>query len=470
MGIKLEKRIVEETHGYTRSAMDGSTPETFHGYPRSPNFNWTGYISKLDDPITNGNPLGVQNVLEPIEGGTPNANVDVDTNVTLDNITEQNRVERILQKIVPEKIKEHNPKFLEFVRTFLDHIKTSIHYADTNFIDLIDIDRLSNDEIIKIYLDTYVSTLDLSSTSTFKDVRLAKDVIGISHDIVNNKANAFAYKILLSIISYLTSVSTPYQELLNDLDKPTTSPERRREIVKQIDRQRHMNNGVMVEIKEDPSKPFQYKMITTAPITFLDKHIVPFIHPIGWAYDLRRLFRIILEDDEVGSNPFTMDTEVEVSVALKLPEPEADDYANVTDIFDRLSVVRANSADWKHNIATNEVLTKLKTRCIHPDRFRLSEGGYEYIYSNSKYVALLATEDGTREVNGKNQKNYLYATSDKVKGNELDYLFRSGGVIIPRAEDSGYDTSEILPNVVLTPGKTNEASHVKIKYLKEEDV
>lgn len=188
--------------------------------------------------------------------------------------------EDLASVLVPETLKENSKEFYDLIKAFCKQLMNTKEYYEDGYDRLINIDKVTNEEIIKVYIDTYVKTLNIDSEQ--ENVVLIKDLIKISKDLSVSKGTVYLFNLLASILKYLLrEVNTSYDTLVAQLDNPSLTDAEREAISEQIENQKSYNDQ-LITVKE--TSAYRYNIYSILTQDFVEKHIIPFCHPTGWIY------------------------------------------------------------------------------------------------------------------------------------------------------------------------------------------
>jgi len=236
------------------------------------------------------------------DGNVDNNNdVDITDELNKDSVDDY-KVDRILNKLIPTKL-QSDIRFKEFVRSFLVFTNKSINLGDSSFIDLIDINRLHSENITELYINTFLPSIHIDTNNSDSNYLTIKSLIGISTELSSNIATEKAYKILLGLLTYLMGTTNEVDNLIDIINTPSSSKYDIDNATRKLRYHMSVRNGTDIEILEG-DEPFKYDIITTASLDFVKKHLIPYIHPAGWVYSLRKLTPYLVGevDGEILSN------------------------------------------------------------------------------------------------------------------------------------------------------------------------
>ena len=108
------------------------------------------------------------------------------------NILKVQKLELLADSLVPNNLKTTSPQFYGLVKSFLRNIENVQSSINNNFLDTIDISKIKNSDILRIYMDTYVAQLNFDDDV---DVSILNDVAKVSKDISTRKGTILLYSI-----------------------------------------------------------------------------------------------------------------------------------------------------------------------------------------------------------------------------------------------------------------------------------
>jgi len=211
----------------------------------------------------------------------------------------------LTSKIVPDKLERlYDGKFKKVIRSFLEEIWSDISLLDGDMKSLVDVENLSDIEILKIYNKTYLSVfkLDEESEST---ILSTKDLFKVIGDLVPLKGSAFLI-ILLSnlLVTLIPSVKSSTKNLQDMLtSSKLITDEERLAIESNLRTLKLMyTKESILEVIEDEEFVFKYKVNGELDFVSWNKFVKPFAHPAGWdcrfENNVITLFKIHLIDSK----------------------------------------------------------------------------------------------------------------------------------------------------------------------------
>lgn len=221
------------------------------------------------------------------------------------------KLELLGETLVPQYIQDNAPQFYQLILAFLRNLQQVQDSINSNFLDTIDVTKIKNDEIIRIYMDTYMSQISLDEDTYPKYL---KDLILVSKDLSTKKGTIQLYKIMLRLAVYLIeNVKNQYQ-ILEEKYNNETNLESKKILKEELDLLKINNykNGIFeyyqydrdnVEYLFDPLSatneeltPFKYHIKSDITKSIFEKYVKPFCHPIGWVVDFTQVLYTFIED------------------------------------------------------------------------------------------------------------------------------------------------------------------------------
>ncbi len=191
------------------------------------------------------------------------------------------KLEDLAQVLVPESFRSEAPQYYEMIKAFLANVQVVQESAGNNFLDLIDVDRITSNDILHLYFDTYLATLNIDATF---DVTNAKDILKVSKDLSVRKGTPFIYGILINLLVFLfEDITNQYKELIDLVESGDLSEDEKAAILDEISLLREVGlTSSFVEVTEDPVDPFKYSVSADFSKDAFEKYVKPFCHPAGW--------------------------------------------------------------------------------------------------------------------------------------------------------------------------------------------
>lgn len=223
-----------------------------------------------------------------------------------------NKLTNLTDVLVPNNIKQESPRFYELVESFLRNIEDVQSNINSKFLNSIDVEKINNDDIIKIYLDTYVGTLNISDVD---NPSALTDLILVSKDLSTRKGTILIYNILLKLLVYLIPyIGSTYATKLEQL-KSTTDEVTRKALEEELEELKisngelgllnYFNFNADTQLQQEfiPGSldseniiPFKYKIESDIEIEIFELYFKPFCHPIGWSVEFASTIQTIFSD------------------------------------------------------------------------------------------------------------------------------------------------------------------------------
>lgn len=228
--------------------------------------------------------------------------------------------EDLASVLVPETLKENNKEFYDLIKAFCKNIMSTKQYYDNGYSRLVDINKVTNEEIMKVYIDTYVKTLNINNEQ--ENVILIKDLVKISKDLSVSKGTVYLFNLLASILKFLLrDVNSLYDTLVAQLDDPSLSEDERNAILEQIEYQQSYNDQ-LINIRE--TSAYNYDIFSILTQDFVEQYIIPFCHPTGWIYTFYQTAVYVYIENMNAKDNLTMYS------TLKIPVPViGDDFSEL---------------------------------------------------------------------------------------------------------------------------------------------
>jgi hypothetical protein len=209
----------------------------------------------------------------------------------IQNIKLKKNLEKLAEKLVPEAIRNDAPQFFELIKNFLKNIQYVQDSLDNNFLDFVDPESITNEEVFKIYLDTYLAQMKLIDISSTIDLKQAFQSIKISKYLSQLKGTTEIYGVITQILSFLMVKLDAYAVTLKELIDKLRAEGRDQEA---DEFQRELDlfmkyetlTNIYVAVTEDDDRPFHYSLLIEISEDIFDKYIKPFCHPAGWTVNL----------------------------------------------------------------------------------------------------------------------------------------------------------------------------------------
>lgn len=208
------------------------------------------------------------------------------------------KLQQLTDSLVPDAFKQESPQFYSLIEAFLINIQEVQESINNNFLDLLDVNKVKNEEINRIYVQSYLSMMNLEDESNINGV---VDLIRVSKEISMLKGTQLLYSILVKLLVYvLPEIGTQYNVLKAQYDEATG--EEKVQLEEQLQRLRLNNfDQGYIEYEEFFTGgnliPFQYGITTDFEREVFFKYIYPFSHPAGWLITFTNLFKLFVEDN-----------------------------------------------------------------------------------------------------------------------------------------------------------------------------
>jgi len=201
-------------------------------------------------------------------------------------IKKSNKLEYLANTLVPDVIKNNSPQYYELVKAFLVNLESVQTSINMNFLDCIDFEKINNNEIKQIYIDTYLGQLDLKDEDNIESLG---DLILVSKDLSVKKGTAIVYNLLINMLYYiLPDIDNTFNTLLTEFNDPNTSEQRKAELEIIINEIKATGNiAGNIEVIENTDNegntiPFSYQVKSEIKEEVFEKYIKRFAHPAGW--------------------------------------------------------------------------------------------------------------------------------------------------------------------------------------------
>lgn len=238
-------------------------------------------------------------------------------------ILEQKLID-LADSLVPINIKEQSPQFYDLVKAFLANIEDVQSSINNRFLDVIDVTKIKNEEILRLYLDTYSAQFGFDEDI---DPVTLTNVIRVSKELSTRKGTRLIYFILTKLLIYLLpQIGTTYSEKLKEYNE-TTDEIAKAELELELEVLRinnwdlgilnyyHYNatSGLAQEFDStNPENeniiPFRYRIESDYEESIFNKYFKPFCHPLGWELDfLTIIYRFLVDTANLSSNFYLYD-------------------------------------------------------------------------------------------------------------------------------------------------------------------
>lgn len=318
--------------------------------------------------------------------------------------------EELASILVPETLKNNNPEFYDLIKAFTKNIMSTKKYYENGYSRLLDINKITNEDIIKIYLDTYAKTLNINSEQ--ENVILLKDIIKISKDLSVAKGTVYLFNLLAGILKYLLrDVNTVYDDLVESLNNPNLTEEEKELILEQINNQQTYTEN---DINITETSAYHYEIVSILTRPFIEQYILPFCHPTGWVYDIIQVVTYIYTESARAKDNLS------IYSTLKIPVPViGDDFSidlfteNCPNIFEYYYGDIELGEDYEY--------TEILGKTYNTDRIYVANGKTYYSLSSP---SLLASDNNLVKTEIID-KNYEAFYKDDSFDNSL--LYRTSG-------------------------------------------
>lgn len=230
----------------------------------------------------------------------------------------------LTDSLVPSNIKEQSPQFYELIKAFLANIENVQTSINNKFLDVIDISKIKNDEILKLYLDTYTAQFGFERDLDYKTLT---NVIKVSKELSTRKGTILIYTILTKLLVYLLpQIGTTYSEKL-DLYNNSTDETVKAELEIELETLRINNwdlgilnyfyyNGTTEDPQEFDSSnpeneniiPYRYRIESDYEESIFNKYFKEFCHPLGWELEfINIIYRFLIDTANLSCNFYLYD-------------------------------------------------------------------------------------------------------------------------------------------------------------------
>lgn len=221
------------------------------------------------------------------------------------------KLELLADSLVPQAFQLESPQFYEFIKAFLVNIQDVQDSINGNFLDTIDVTKIKNEEINRIYVQTYLSMLNLEDEENISGV---VELIQVSKELSMLKGTQLLYTLLVRLLVYvLPEIGSQYNTLLQQYNEATG--EEKALLEEQLNQLRINNfDRGYIEYGEffdggGNLVPFQYSIVTDFESEVFFKYIYPFAHPAGWLITFTNLFKyFVVENISLGCTFRAFDT------------------------------------------------------------------------------------------------------------------------------------------------------------------
>lgn len=208
------------------------------------------------------------------------------------------KLEDLADSIVPERIKNESPQFFELIKAFLTNLEQVQSSINDNFLDTIDYNKVINEDYKKLFLDTYLKTIDIKNEDNLLS---AGELLKVSKNLSVIKGTEFLYRVLVRLLLLIVpGIGTQYNTLLEEFNT-TTDPIRKQELEVEILNLESQNyDEGFIEVDEVFNNgeivPFTYRVLADLDVIFYDRYIKKFAHISGWEETFIRSVKTIAEE------------------------------------------------------------------------------------------------------------------------------------------------------------------------------
>lgn len=217
----------------------------------------------------------------------------------------QKNIEDLADVLVPVTFRSEAPQYYELIKAFLANIQDVQSSVGNNFIDLIDIESITSNEILHLYKDTYIATLNLDAEF---DMTQSKDIFKVSKDLSVRKGTPFLYGILINLLVFLfEGITNQYQELLDLVNSSDLTEDERNAILQDISLLQELGlTSSLVEVEEHPTEPFKYSVSADFSKDAFEKYVKPFCHPAGWQIIFYQVAMRVIREEIISYENFEL--------------------------------------------------------------------------------------------------------------------------------------------------------------------
>lgn len=227
-------------------------------------------------------------------------------------IIQEQKLVNLTDSLVPENIKNSSPQFYGLVKSFLRNIEDVQSSINNNMLDVIDISKIKNSEIIDIYIDTYSAQFEFDDDI---DSTTLTSLIRVSKDLSTRKGTSLIYTILTKLLVYLIpQISTTYSDKLaqyNTITDDVAKAELEAEL--ELLRINNWDFGILEYYNYNKTSgepqlfdssdseneniiPFRYRIESDYEESIFNKYFKPFCHPLGWELEfISVIYRFIVD-------------------------------------------------------------------------------------------------------------------------------------------------------------------------------
>lgn len=283
--------------------------------------------------------------------------------------------------LVPQHFQDNSPQFYQLILSFLRNLQNVQDSININLLDTIDITKINNDDIVSIYMDTYMSQLNLDD-DTYPSA--LSDLLLVSKDLSTKKGTIQLYKIMLRLAVYLIdSIKTQYQILEEKINNETN--EANKVILQQeLDLLKLSNykEGFFEYYQYDKNDieyvfdstvesnesliPFKYHIKSDITKDIFEKYVKPFCHPLGWIVEFTQVLATFIEEEVEIYCRFNL------TITKNMPHPEAgagytsgNTNENYTKTYDIVEIGDIEQYDYFKDIIEDESKLSVKNNKVY---------------------------------------------------------------------------------------------------------
>ncbi len=299
----------------------------------------------------------------------------------------------LADSLIPNQIKVNSPQFYNLLVAFMANVQDVQDSINQNFLNTIDVSKINNNEIIRIYLDTYLAQMNLTDVP---NPEALVDMLRVSKDLTQKKGTILIYNILLKLLVYLIpSIGTAYSEIINQL-KTETDPEAILDLEATLEQLRNDNNdeGFLeyfnfnrdsgLKQTFDPLSdqneniiPFRYRLESDLEEEIFERYFKPFCHPIGWSLEFVTVINRTVSDSL--SLGFTFN----IFDCIVLPKTQANDGIRANTEYDSEVKYPLNKLnDFILATDTDENYAEILTKVVNIDNVIRDGTNITYLHEN----------------------------------------------------------------------------------------
>lgn len=352
------------------------------------------------------------------------------------------KLELLASSIVPENFQEETPQFYGLIKSFLRNIEDVQQSINCNFLDCIDVTKIKNEDIVSIYLDTYLAQLNFDSTVSPKTLT---DLLLVSKDLSTKKGTIALYKLMINLTVYLVdTVKTQYQTLLDSLENETDL-----EVIANIEEQiklfkiSNYKEGFFEYYQYDENDeeylfdldsvnnenitPFKYKIKADIEKEIFEKYVKPFCHPLGWYVEYIQVLVTFAEEELNTYCRFNL------KIVKNLPIPSAGDgyqAGNInqqyTESYDKVIIGTEDEYDFLSSIVVDKSKVYIEDGNVIYDNDGISTIPPYIIIDGDNYITKVDENINKPIYNGTKLpilENGTTNGSDYIKINQYNQVF-----------------------------------------------